>query len=337
MNPSTNYDVALRDFMQAKKRAAIRQLIARITGESGALLSYNEVVETLSTGDLVQQGVQEIPLEKIVGSVGRFNEFTRDFLPTQSTDGDRWARVKASLADMKGWDPIDVYALGTLYFVKDGNHRVSVARQLNSKTISARVTTVPTKVPLLEDSDPETIIEEAQFANFMLLTQFSTLYPAANMRLSFYTQYKVLLDGIANAAKQLGLEEPYSAEAVRHWYEQDFLPIVKLVRRYGTLSSFEQRTEADLYVLLVLHCDDLTESLGWHVDPQLAVPDMAASQASVWQRVGERVKQIIVPPELADGPTPGQWRQERMQRRNGRLFADILVNVQNDAEDWAHF
>ena len=321
--------------MQARKRAAIRQLIARLTGENGNLLSYNDVVETLATGDLVQQGIQEIELDAIVGSVGRFNDFTREFLPKNDSDGERWARVKASLADMKGWDPIDVYQLGTLYFVKDGNHRVSVARQLGSQTISARVTEVPTHVPLVDDSDPETVIEEAQLANFLLLTQFDKLFPKVNIRLSFYTQYKVLLDGIATRAKQLGTPEQYSAEAVRDWYEQDFLPIVRLMRHYGTLSAFESRTEADLYVLLVRHCDELAEALGWHVDPQLAVSDMAASQASIWQRVGERVKQVIVPPELAAGPTPGQWRLERAQRRNGRLFADILVNVQNDDHDWA--
>jgi hypothetical protein len=84
-----------------------------------------------------------------VGSVGRYDDFTRSFLPRRDSDAGRWARVKAATLDLTGLPPIEVYQIGQAYFVLDGNHRVSVARQLGAPTIQAYVTEVPDQSPLL--------------------------------------------------------------------------------------------------------------------------------------------------------------------------------------------
>jgi uncharacterized ParB-like nuclease family protein len=134
------YNTAVEDFKRARKAAALQQLLARLTGKSADLLAYNEVRDQLGATEFIEQGIQEIPLDAIVGSVGRYRDFTRSFLPKHDSNKARWARVRTAVIDMVGMPPIDVYQVGEVYFVIDGNHRVSIARQLGTKTISARVT-----------------------------------------------------------------------------------------------------------------------------------------------------------------------------------------------------
>ncbi|HIP71362.1 MAG TPA: hypothetical protein EYH05_08205 [Anaerolineae bacterium] len=147
------YDTAVRDFRRARKAAAMQQLMAKLQGKSTDLLAYEDVRQHVDASDSQDIGVQEIPLDAIVGSVGRFKDFTRDFLPKNDSDEERWAGVKTAVMDMKGMPPIDVYKTDDVYFVIDGNHRVSIARQLKAKTITARVIEIKTRIPITPEDD----------------------------------------------------------------------------------------------------------------------------------------------------------------------------------------
>jgi hypothetical protein len=127
----SNYQSARNDFNEARAQASLQEVLARLTGKSNELLSYEEVAEKLKLNVRSERGVYDIPLDAIVGSVGRYTDFTRTFLPLKSINRDRWARVKAAIDDPNGLGlpPIDVYKVGEVFFVLDGNHRVSVARQ----------------------------------------------------------------------------------------------------------------------------------------------------------------------------------------------------------------
>jgi hypothetical protein len=138
---SQKYLSALQDFHNARRKASIQEILARLAGRSSELLSYEEVAEKLKLNVRSDAGIHDIPLNAIVGSVGRYSEFTRDFLPLKDEDKQRWARVKAVVDDPESPNlpPIEVYKVGEVYFVSDGNHRVSVARQEGSEYIEARV------------------------------------------------------------------------------------------------------------------------------------------------------------------------------------------------------
>ena len=124
-----NYRSALVDFNQARMLASMQEVLARLTGKSNELLSYEEVAQKLKLNIRAEGGVHDIPLNSIVGSVGRYTDFNRSFLPLQGNDQERerWARVKAAIDDPSGagWPAIDVYKVGEVYFVLDGNHRVT--------------------------------------------------------------------------------------------------------------------------------------------------------------------------------------------------------------------
>ena len=154
------------------------------------MLSYEDVRQKLRAYGSSERGLQDIPLDAIVGSVGRYNDFTRDFLPRLDVNKDRWARVMAASNKMAGLPPIDVYKIGDVYFVQDGNHRVSVARQLGSRTIQAYVTEVQTRVPMSPDTRPDDMIVKAEYAGFLERTRLDELRPEADLSVTIPSQGK---------------------------------------------------------------------------------------------------------------------------------------------------
>lgn len=328
------HEAAINDFKRARKKAAFQQVMARLRGESADLLAYEDVCRHLKAADAVTQGVQEIPLDAIVGSVGRYKDFTRDFLPKHDSDVERWARVRTAVMDMTGMPPIDVYKVGEVYFVIDGNHRISVARELGAKTITAYVTEVKMRVPLLPDDDPDEIICKARYAEFLEQTNLNELRPQADLYMTFCGHYRVLLTQIDVHKQQCETAVGHSlsyAEAVSRWYDEVYLPVMRVVRAQGILHYFPERTETDIYILLSEQREQLEEALGWEIDLGKTASALAAQKR---RRGLGRLWQALTPPELADGPEPGQWRQFQSTRQLDRLFADYLVAISGREENW---
>lgn len=312
---------AVHDFHQARQRAAIEEILSRMMGRSNELLSYEEVAQKLKLQSRAERGIQSIPLNAIVGSVGRYTDFTRSFLPRNPSDEDRWARVKASLSDnLAGWPPIEVYQVGQVYFVLDGNHRVSIARQEGWEKIEARVIEVKTNVPLTPDVSPDDLITKAEYAEFLSETDLPRLRPEADLSVSVPGQYEKLREYIQVHRYYMGLElqrDISYAEALTHWYDTEYLPLVNIIRERGLLRSFPGRTETDLYLWLSEHRAALQDELGWELRPE-AVADVILHEQA----------------RSAPGKT-GDWRQSRlMDRYTEHLFQDILVPVSGEVEGW---
>lgn len=335
-----NYDQALQDFRQARQEAALRQLLNRFSGRSDQLLAYRELSDKLNITDTYEHGLQEIPLDAIVGSVGRADDFTRDFLPKRDSDAERWANVKAAVLDMKGWPPIDVYKIGDVYFVKDGNHRVSVARRLGNQTISAIVTEIETRLNIEAGDDPNTIISRANYIDFLEKTRLDESRLDSDLHLTFSDQYETLLGQIEHYRQRLVAEDPALSfpEAAAGWYDEVYLPVLRLIRNQGIMHDFQNQTETDMYILLSERREELEEALGWEVKPQSAVSEwassMAGSRSPLLARVGARLRGTLAP-ELEEGPPAGEWRRQRSITSTGEsLFNDILVSLQGTEADW---
>ena len=130
-------------FRRARKRAWRKQLQSWLSGrEQQHLLPFEAIRAELPESDPRRQGVRLVPVDKIVGSVSRYEDFTRQFLPLRDSLRERWINVE-SLAMRRGWPPVELYQLGDVYFVSDGNHRVAVARQMGNDTIEAYVWSFP--------------------------------------------------------------------------------------------------------------------------------------------------------------------------------------------------
>jgi len=271
--------------------------------------------------------VHDIPLTSIVGSVGRYTDFNRSFLPLQNNEleRERWARVKAAIDDPSGvgWPAIDVYKVGDVYFVLDGNHRVSVARQEGFTHIQAHVIEVKTDIPLTPDVQPDDLIIKAEYAEFLAQTDFNLLRPGVDLSLTAPGQYQRLLEHIAVHRYFMGLDFQHDIsyqEAVAHWYDFVYIPIVEPLRERGLLRWFPGRTETDLYLWVSEHRASLESQLGWSVRPDAAVVDLAAREN---------------PQMESNSSAPGQWRLAKMMDRyTDRLFRDILVPLSGEPESW---
>jgi nucleotide-binding universal stress UspA family protein len=337
-----SYLSAIQDFRQARRRAAMEQIMAHLTRRSADLLSYQDVRQKLNLQMGRTVGLEEIPLDSIVGSVGRYGDFTRTFLPKTDDAEERWASVQMKVTDLGGLPPIEVYRIDRVYFVIDGNHRVSVARQLGATHIQAYVTEVLTRVPLTPDVQPDDLIIKAEYAEFLERTGLDEVCSGANLSVSVPGQYEKLLEHISVHRYFMGLDQhrPIAyQEAVAHWYREVYLPVVEVIRQRGVLRDFPGRTETDLYLWIMEHRAALQEALGWEVGPEDAAGDLATRFSHraqrVVSRVSERIMDAVVPDGFEEGPPPGQWREERLTaRREDRLFADVLVAVSGTPTGW---
>ena len=181
---------AIEDFRRARFRAKVEQVLARLTGESADLLEYDEVRKKLRASGQVSRGLQDIPIENIVGSVGRYADFTRSFLPRQDEDERRWAGVKMAMEGLTGVPAIEVYKIGDAYFVLDGNHRVSVARRGGATHIQAHVIEIETRVPLSPDVKPDDLVLKSEYVEFLEQTRLDRVRPDADLSVSVPGQYQ---------------------------------------------------------------------------------------------------------------------------------------------------
>jgi nucleotide-binding universal stress UspA family protein len=226
--------------------------------------------------------------------------------------------------------PITVYKLGEAYFVIDGNHRVSVAKQMGNKTIMAYVTEFDARVTLMPDDSPEDILRKAHYVEFLEQTNIDELRPKANLFMKNSDQYHVLLDQIEAKRFLMSLDpqrgEVTDDDAVIAWYDRVYTPMLQLIRKQGLERQFPGLSETDLYVLVLKHRQDLREDLGWHVDTVAVASDLAQQKGVLPGPAGTQVLQAVTPDILEAGPTPGEWRRERLAKRESdSLFVDILV------------
>jgi nucleotide-binding universal stress UspA family protein len=320
-----HYQAALQDFREARQRADLQEVLARLTRKSNALLSFEEVAQKLRLATRTERGVQSIPVKAIVGSVSRYADFTRTFLPRRTDDKERWVRVKAAFSDLKetGMLPIEVYKVGDVYFVLDGNHRVSVARQEGWPYIEAHVIEVQTNIPLTPDIQPDDLIVKAEYADFLEQTGLATLRPAVNLSLTAPGQYEKLKEQIQVHHYFLVQDQQRQVtyqEAAADWYDEVYIPVAEAIRERGLLRWFPGRTVTDLYLWVSEHRQALEWELGWAIRPEAALTDLAAKESARAE---------------SQEAAPGSWRTARLvDRYTDRLFMDILVPLSGTLESW---
>ena len=333
---------AVLDFRRARRKAIRERLLARLQGKSVELLSYEQVRQMLRGMVGSQLGLREIPLGAIVGSVGRYADFTRSFLPLQDEDQERWAWIEVRVSDLNGLPPIEVYQIGEAYFVRDGNHRVSVARQLGATHIEAYVTEIQTKVSLSPDVQPDDLIVKSEAAEFLELTDLDQSRPQANLDVTVPGQYLKLLEQIdvhGCYMSQVQRREIPFKEAAGLWCDQVYLPAVQVIRDQNLLEGFPDRTETDLYVWLSEHREALEEALGWEIQLEPAAADLLEQFSPGTQspilRVARSFLDALTPDGLGGGPVTGTWRRERLAlHRDDCMFADILVPISGQESGW---
>jgi hypothetical protein len=273
---SASRSAAMERYFSARMRAVREQWFARLRGKSPDLLPFEVVAHVLQSYEHNQlTELRMIPLDKIVGSVGRYKDFTSSFMPRGGIKADRWARVDLAMSSPEGVPPIEAYQIGDVYFVADGNHRVSVARASGYDEIEAYVTCLPGD-PGLEPGDTlDQVIIKAECANFLAQTRLASECDDLDIYFTRPGGYPRLLEHIYVHRYFMDEKRPPEQhatfpEAARDWYDNVYTPIIAAIRQHRLLRHFPTRTASDLYVWVSARILELSEEQGETVSPDEA-------------------------------------------------------------------
>jgi hypothetical protein len=239
------------DFARARFKAFMNRIRGVLAGQPQTLLSYDEVKEKLHIGGPIYRGVKTVPVEKIAGSLNRYHQFDRAFLPLEDRIADRWQNVDRAFYRDISLPPVVLYKVGEVYFVVDGHHRVSVAREQGQLFIEAEVRECSTKVNITPDLKVEDLEILGEKVDFIERTGIDRIRPKANIKLTIPDGFDRMLEHIAVHRYFMGNDlqrDINEDEGVAHWYDTVYEPIVRVIRRSEVLREFPGKTEGDLYL-----------------------------------------------------------------------------------------
>ncbi len=272
---------AREDFNKARSQARMRQFLGAVRPQHSEMLSFQEVKDVVRPRSESYRGLRTVPIRLIVGSEGRYNDFTREFLPRREHLRSRWTRVdKAHLTNIT-LPPIKLYEIGGVYFVRDGNHRVSVARLQGVQDIDAEVVSLESELTLDTELTRDSLLQQVlnyEKDRFYRETRLPEILGDAQIEFSAPGRYDEILRHVEGHRFFLGKEEERDisdAESLRSWYENVYLPIAQAIRDNGMLQHFPGRTESDLYVWLVRHWHYLKQRYGEEYSIGAAADDFA--------------------------------------------------------------
>jgi hypothetical protein len=253
--PDTGFPAqdARSDFARARRSGVLARLATRLRREPSdvdLILPFEEVVEALGRRGERNLGLQVIPLDSIVGTVDRRQGFDRSFRPTSGRVRGRWERIAKAQRQGEAMPPIEVYRIGDLHFVKDGHHRVSVARAQGHRDIDANVTEVLTAV------DPEGSLRLADLplkSHQRVFYERVPLPPEARGRIQLcdpwdYGELAESVEAWGFRAIQACGELMRREEVAEAWFREDYEPIIATLHEAGMVG---EETETETYMRVV--------------------------------------------------------------------------------------
>ncbi|MDR1987145.1 MAG: transcriptional regulator [Treponema sp.] len=270
---------AAEDFSRARNKAILSRIQHFMHLDKDQLLSFNDVKEILKPRNEVYRGMQVVPVKLIVGSEGRYRDFNKYFLPRSEHLRKRWERVDQALLKDIILPPIQLYEIGGVYFVRDGNHRVSVARSQGVESIDAEVTSLSSEIIITPSQTVDELREsliEYEKKIFYEKTQFGELTGDYALDFTAAGRYDVIYNHILVHKYYLNLhvvgEIPFS-DALVSWYNNVYEPIIQIIKDEWIELNFPGYTASDLYVWIVKHWDFLKKKYGVHYSLAKAARD----------------------------------------------------------------
>ena len=242
---------ANEDFQRAIRKALWRKVSSWLRREENQLVPYHEIRQRIPIKGQSYIGLQTVELSKIIGSAGRYRDFDRAFLPLQAKTKDRWLNVDRAHLTNINLPPVHLYKIGDAYFVRDGNHRVSVAREQGLLEIEAEVIELRVPVPITPETRLSDLDLKQEYALFLERTGLLASHPDLSIEFTIPGEYDRLYEHLNVHRWYLGekVKKPVRfEEAAKSWYESVYLPLAGKIIEVGVLEDFPNRTVADLYL-----------------------------------------------------------------------------------------
>lgn len=288
---------AQSDFNKARTKEFFSRVLHILRPQKNRLLNFHEIKSLLRPQGEIYRGMQVVDLENIIGSEGRYRDFNAAFLPKSDHVRSRWESVdKAHIQDVI-LPPIKLYKVGSYYFVRDGNHRVSVARMQGVAAIDAEVTELKTQYKLDGQQSREELAARLvgyEREKFIEQTQLDQVIPMEHLEFSDAGRFDEIVQHIEGHKYYINQdidEEISFSDAALSWYYNVFLPIVQQISSDGVMARFPGRTKADLYLWIVKHWDELKRQYGEKISLKDATRDYAHRQGqSLWKQLKDWFK-----------------------------------------------
>jgi hypothetical protein len=241
---------AQTDFSRARRRGVLERLAARLRREPAdfhLILPFEEVVQALGYRGERRLGLQTIPLDSIVGSVDRTRDFDRRFRPTSRRTRKRWERMATATRRGEAFPPIDVYRIGEVHFVKDGHHRVSIARAQGLPDIDAYVTEALTEL----GAEKTITLRDLPLKSHQRLFFERVPLPGdarERITLSDEQRFAMLAEQVEAWGFRLIQErrEPLDrGEVAELWFREEYEPVVAMLREADLIGK---QTETEAYM-----------------------------------------------------------------------------------------
>jgi len=272
-------NVSNQEFESARFKSMLTSLKYFLVGRNNELLSFEKIKKGFELYKQNYLGIQIVPIDSIVGSFDRYRDFDRYFLPKKVHLQQRWAKIHNLLARDIILPPVKLYKIGEIYFVLDGNHRVSASKKLGVKFIDAEVTEFITDISITPGIDPKEIIIIEEREKFLNITGLKENRPEIKIRITVPGQYDFLLSQIDKLRVQLNEDKKDNEklttfkEASLIWYDHIYLPAIEIIKNYGILEKFPNRTKTDLYIWINEHKRYLSLKYGREVVIKFAAKD----------------------------------------------------------------
>ena len=258
------------DFQRALFKAFMNRVWDSLSGQRTTLLSYDDIKGKLHIGGPIYRGVQTVRVDQIAGSLNRYHEFDRVFLPASDKLATRWQNVSRAFYQEVSLPPVVLYKVGEVYFVVDGHHRVSVARKQGQIFIEAEVRECYTRVNITPEIKPEDLEILEDKVHFLERTSFDNIRPDADINLTIPDGFDRMLEHIAVHRFFMGLDlqrDISEEEAIADWYDNVYMPVINVIRETNILKEFPRKTEGDLYLWVLDHQHYLVSEEGEALQP----------------------------------------------------------------------
>ena len=268
--PDQITEQARADFQRARFKAFMNRVWATLSGQPTTLLSYDDIKEKLRIGGPIYRGVKTVRVDQIAGSLNRYHEFDRVFLPVSDKLADRWQSVNRAFYQEISLPPVVLYKVDQVYFVVDGHHRVSVAREQGQIYIEAEVRECATRVNITADIKPEDLEILENKVHFLERTSLDSLKPDADIKVTIPDGFDRILEHIAVHRYFMGLDlkrDISEEEAISDWYDKVYMPVIYVIRDTNILKEFPDKTEGDLYLWVLDHQHYLESEEGVPLQP----------------------------------------------------------------------
>ena len=295
------------DFYRARNKALFNSRQHFLTPEEASLISLSDLKKVLKPNNETYKGMQTVPVKLIVGSEGRYKDFDNQFFPKNTHLKSRWESIDRAHLQNIILPPVTLYELGGLYFARDGNHRISVAKARGIEFIDAEVISLQSEIKLKPGKSMKTLLAQIiayEKRVFYSETNFGDITDYWCLDFTTTGQYDVIYNHILTHKyyQNLNQETEISIQdAILSWYENVYMPVVQVINNTKIMKKFKKRTISDLYVWMIKYWDDLKKKFGedYPID-QMAQSFKKTYGTGVFHRIMNTIKKFLLLNHMED-------------------------------------